>query len=197
MYMDAMDATREDAITVMSSTTQGLHCHQLKDPIANAYCVKQYDADGNLVYVDKYSDIGDIDVTDENGQVINTYVGYTVTRIDRDLVERAVRTYIYKDGEVVLSDEVIHNDSEAVSNVYIVTAKSADKVYRDYNGKVRQFTRIVPTSAIAKYTEGYVNISFKKTDDGDIRWEQVMNMDTIDYDWDTFANYSINLTVKY
>ena len=189
MYMDAMNATREEAINVMSSTTKGQHCHQLKEPIADAYCVKQYDADGNLIYVDKYSDIT---ISETSG-----YAEFTVTRIDRDLIERAIRTYIYKDGEVVLSDEVIHNDSESVSSIYIVTAVKSDTPYRNYNGRVKKLTRIVPSSPIPKYTEGYVNISFKKTDDGDIRWEQVNNMDNIDYNWDTFANFNVNLNVKY
>ena len=189
MYMDAMNATREEAINVMSSTTKGQHCHQLKEPIADAYCVKQYDADGNLIYVDKYSDIT---ISETSG-----YAEFTVTRIDRDLIERAIRTYIYKDGEVVLSDEVIHNDSESVSSIYIVTAVKSDTPYRNYNGRVKKLTRIVPSSPIPKYTEGYVNISFKKTDDGDIRWEQVNSMDNIDYNWDTFANFNVNLNVKY
>ena len=197
MYMDSMNATRSEAIEAMKEgTIKGAHCHQLKDPIADASCVKQYDEDGNLVYIDKYSSEEIIDTVDSDGNIVS-YAGFKVIRKDTNLIERAVRTYIYKDGKVVLYDEVIHNDSEAVSNVYLVTAKSADKVYRDYNGKVRQLTRITPTTAIAKYTEGYVNISFKKTDDGDIRWEQVTNMDSIDYNWDTFANYNVNLTVKY
>lgn len=189
MYMDAMNATREEAINVMSDITKGQHCHQLKEPIADAYCVKQYNADGNLIYVDKYSDIT---ISETSG-----YAEFTVTRIDRDLIERAIRTYIYKDGDVVLSDEVIHNDSESVSSIYIVTAIKSDTPYRNYNGRVKKLTRIVPSSPIPKYTEGYVNISFKKTDDGDIRWEQVNNMDNIDYNWDTFANFNVNLNVKY
>ena len=192
MYMDAMDATRAEAISDMKTHPKGTHCRQLKDPIADANCVKQYDADGKLVYVDRYSQ--EMDIHADDGV---TYKGYTVTRIDRDLIERAVRTYIYKDGKVVLYTEVIHNDSKSVSNVYLVTAANADVRPRDFNGKIRNFTRIVPTTAIPKYTEGYVNISFKKTDDGDIRWEQVTDVDSIKYDWDTFANYDVNLTVKY
>ena len=79
----------------------------------------------------------------------------------------------------------------------LISDKEAKVVARDLNGKVKDLTRITPTTAIAKYTEGYVNISFKKTDDGDIRWEQVTNTDTVEYDWNVHSDYKINLTVKY
>ena len=184
MYMDSMGATRLDAIAMMSREDAGHeHCHQLKDPISDADCVRQYDADKKLVYVDRYT---------------STTGGFTVYRTDAEGVLRAQRTYIYdEDGNVVLSEEIINKDSEAVSRVYLVTAVYADAPARDVNGRVRNLTRIVPATAIARYSQGYVDISFTKTDDGEIRWEQVTNTDTINYDWNVYSNYNINLTVKY
>lgn len=198
MYMDSMNATREEAIAMMTrEDTSHTHCYQLKAPIADAYCVKQYDENNNLVYVDKYSDEYVISTKDVSGDAVK-YTAFKVTRIDANLVVRAERVYIYKDEHtVVLYEETLHKDSEKVSRVYLVTAKEAKVVARDYNGRVKNLTRIIPATAIAQYTEGYVNISFKKTDDGEIRWEQVDNTDEIIYDWNVYANYNINLTVKY
>lgn len=198
MYMDSMNATRMEAIQMMTKKDdEHKHCYQLKAPIADAKCVKQYNSDSKLVYVDQYSDEFTITTTDTTGEEVK-YTAFTVTRTDSDLVKRAVRTYIYKDEHtVVLYDETINKDSEKVSRVYLVTAKEAKVVARDLNGKVKDLTRITPTTAIAKYTEGYVNISFKKTDDGDIRWEQVTNTDIVEYDWNVHSDYKINLTVKY
>ena len=198
MYMDSMNATREEAIAMMTrEDTSHTHCYQLKAPIADAYCVKQYDENNNLVYVDKYSDEYVISTKDVSGDAVK-YTAFKVTRIDANLVVRAERVYIYKDEHtVVLYEETLHKDSEKVSRVYLVTAKEAKVVARDYNGRVKNLTRITPATAIAQYTEGYVNISFKKTDDGEIRWEQVDNTDEIIYGWNVYANYNINLTVKY
>ena len=173
------------------------HCYQLKAPIADVHCIKQYDAEGKLIYVDKYSDEYTLTTKDVEGEQVK-YTAFKVSRTDADLVLRAERVYIYKDEHtVVLYEETLHKDSEKVSRVYLVTAKEAKVVARDYNGRVKNLTRITPTTAIAQYTEGYVNISFKKTDDGEIRWEQVNNVDEIIYDWNVYANFDINVTVKY
>lgn len=198
LYMSSMNATRGEAIAMMTrSDGSHTHCYQLKEPIADSHCVKQYDSEGKLVYVDKFSDEYQLQAHTTEGRDEN-YTAFKVTRTDVDLVVRAERTYIYKDAHtIVLYEEVLHKDSERVSRVYLITAKEARVTARDYNGRVKNFTRITPTTAIAKYTEGYVNISFRKTDDGEVRWEQVENTDVIEYDWNVYANYDINLTVKY
>lgn len=198
MYMDSMNATRTEAISMMTrNDTSHEHCYQLKAPIADVHCIKQYDAEGKLIYVDKYSDEYTLTTKDVEGEQVK-YTAFKVSRTDADLVLRAERVYIYKDEHtVVLYEETLHKDSEKVSRVYLVTAKEAKVVARDYNGRVKNLTRITPTTAIAQYTEGYVNISFKKTDDGEIRWEQVNNVDEIIYDWNVYANFDINVTVKY
>ena len=198
MYMDKMEATREAALDVMSNTVKGAHCHQLKEPIATADSVKQYDEDGNLMYIDTYSEEYDLTVQNAEGGT-DTYVAFDVVRKDADNIERKKRTYIYKDAHTIQlqSEEDLNKGIEEVSRVYLVSAIDAQALYRDYNGRVRHVTRIIPATAIAKYTQGHVNISFKKTDDGSVRWEQVTDVDKINYDWNVYANYDINLTVKY
>ena len=78
-----------------------------------------------------------------------------------------------------------------------MTAQYADNPRRNVNGRVTQLTRIVPTTAINRYTAGYVDISFTKTDDGDIRWEQLNDIEKRIYNWNTFTNFDINLTIRY
>ena len=185
LYMDQMNASRLDAIAMMTRQDVGHeHCYQLKDPISDADCVRYYDINDEtkLIYIDRYSESNN---------------GFTVTRTDNSGVVRAVRTYIYQGNNIVLQEEKINNDSESVSKIYLMTAQYADNPRRNVNGRVTQLTRIVPTTAINRYTAGYVDISFTKTDDGDIRWEQLNDIEKRIYNWNTFTNFDINLTIRY
>ena len=185
MYMDQMNATRLEAIAMLTrEDSSHKNCKHLKEPISDANCVRMYSKDDEtkLIYIDTFSNIDG---------------GFTVSRSEFGGVLRAIRTYIYSNNQVLLQEETINMDSELVSKVYLVTAKFADTPRRNVNGRVTYLTRIVPTTTTNKYTSGYVDISFTKTDDGEIRWEQVASTDEIEYGWNVYANYNVNLTVKY
>lgn len=175
LHMDQWGTTRLEAISELSTAGQ------LGDPIADANCVKYYDSDENLVYVDKYT------YTDSDKN-------YRIDRYDADNVLRATRTYTSSD---TLVSEEIYGDKKKVTNTYLATISAVSAVRYNVSGAVRTVTRITPTVPVADYLEGAVNISFATTDDGDIRWEQVDSTEEITYDWNVYTNYDINLTIKY
>ena len=203
MFMDSMKATRLDAIKTMSSTSAGEHCHQLKTPISDANCVRQYDENNNLVYVDRFNSITTGDSNTGNDETPQ-YAHFTVDRYNADGINRGTlisTTKYYIDGQTVApvyDGKTVYDREVTETVIYTATVASADVQSRNVRGNVKLLTRIKTTKEPSPYAEGsVVNISFDRTNDGDICWEQMETTDSIEYGWNTYANYDINLTIKY
>ena len=176
LHMEQWGTTRLEAISELSGAGQ------LGDPIADVNCLKYYDkSTGELTYIDKY--------TYTDGEK-----NYKVERYDNQGVLRATRNY---SSNNVLLNEEIYGDKKKVTNTYLATIEDVRAVRYNVNGVVRTITRIIPTVPVADYLEGNVNISFATTNDGDIKWQQVGSTDVINYDWNVYANYDVNLTITY
>lgn len=176
LHMDQWGTTRLEAIAELSKA------EQLGEPIADSNSVKQYDEEtGELVYVDKY-------------RYLDVNRNYTIDRYDVNGVLRASRTY---SADNKLVDEEIYGDYEKITNTYLATIDEIRNVRYNVGGLVKTITRIKPTVPVAEYLEGRINVSFSATDDGTVRWEQVYDTEKIFYDWFKFANFKVNLDIKY
>lgn len=174
MYMDQFEASRLDAIVALKKAKQ------LREPISDCRCLKYKDVDGNIIYVDKYT-------ADSEGAV-------TVNRYDSDRVLRV--TTKYSANGTQKSKETFGDSYDVQVDEKVTVQESITKKY-SINKVIKDITRILPTVPVSNYEQGDITISFTSTNDGDIRWVEQEDVETIDYDWNVFNEFALNLNIKY
>lgn len=186
LYMDKYGVSRMDAINDLSGL-KNPEVVQLGPIRSNAFSIKQYDSEGNLVYVDNY-DYGD-----------ESSAQYTVTRYDNKFEKRIVRGYYKENNAYVENSEVIIKDTVEQTRTFLATIDNV--VYKQYSvgGSVKYLTCITPTVKLNKhYKSGSkVNFSFTITDDGRVRWEEVIDQSVNQAKWNTYNNFVFNLEMRH
>lgn len=190
LYMDRYNVTRMEAINDLGGLKDP-NIDELGPVIANAFSVKQYDKDTNeLVYIDNYEYNPD---GDENSPY------YVLTRFDNKYEKRIVRHYYKENNAYVENSEVIYRDTEEQTRTFLATIE--DVSYKQYpvGGGVKYLTCITPTVKLKKhYKSGSkVNFSFTITDDGRVRWEEVIDQSVNQAKWNVYNNFDFNLELKY
>ena len=180
MFMEQFKVTRLEAIKELNAS------HQLKAPIADYNCLKYYDEDDNLVYIDRYN------VTSDKELGINCVI---VNRYDKDNIFRVERRYNLNNNE--LYSTKVSTATDIVSEALLVTVTDVATRRYSVGGIIKELVRLGLSVPVKKYVSGTITISYAQTDDGEIRWTQVDNDLEMTFDWNVYTNFDINLDLKY
>ena len=187
IHMDQFNSNRETAVKELLET------HQLPEkPLIDINCVKYYDENNELVYIDRYGSAtlqpdGTL-VFDDNYEPLSTE--YAIQREDAEgNPVKILSIRIDKDGNHVVQ--------ETYTKTYITTVTNVS--FKPYPNKFinKYLTCIETTTPIGYYMEGStVNFAYNTVLDGKILWEEITDLEKVEYDWNVFPKIEVNLDVR-
>ena len=187
IHMDQFESNREVAVQEL------LEANQLPvKPLIDINCVKYYNENNELMYIDRYGSAtlqpdGTL-VFDANYEPLSTE--YAIQREDANGTPvKILRISTDSEGKHVVQ--------ETYTKTYITTVTNVS--YKPYSNRFinKYLTCIETTTPVGYYMEGsIVNFAYNTVLDGKILWEEVTDLEKVEYDWNVFPKIDINLDVR-
>jgi hypothetical protein len=183
LHMEQFGSTRAEAIDELTRVNQ-----LPNKPLIDINCVKYLDGDGNLVYIDRYGSA----VREDDGTLVfnEEYIplgtSYAIRREDsKGNPVKIIR---------VLEDNVVE---ETYKKVFVVTV--TDVSYNTYSNKYinKPLTCIKTATPVDYYLSGStVNFAYNTILDNNILWEEVDNIEKVEYGWNVYPKLKTNISLK-
>lgn len=186
IHMDQFDSTRDKAIDELVAAGQ-----LPEKPLIDVNCIKYYNSEGDLIYIDRYGTAvkapdGTL-IFRENYEPLSTE--YAIRRED-PLGNPIKILSIHKENDEYLVEETY--TKTFVTTVTNVTYNTYPNVYIN-----RYLTRIDISTPLGYYMEGStVNFAYNTVLDGKILWEEVSDLENVEYGWNVFPRIEFNLSLR-
>lgn len=183
LHMEQFGSTRVEAINELTRVNQ-----LPNKPFMDINCVKYLDSNGNLVYIDRYGsavreDDGTLIFSEEYNPLSATYA---IRREDSN-------------GNTIKIIRVLENNvvEETYKKVFVVTV--TDVSYNTYSNIYinKPLTCIETATPVDYYLSGStVNFAYNTILDNNILWEEVNDIEKVEYGWNVYPEIKTNISLK-
>lgn len=187
LHMDQFESNRLTAVDELIKSNQ-----LPKTPLIDINCVKYYNSDNVLLYIDRY---GSAELQPDGTLLFSN--DYTPLSTDYAIQREDSKGNPLKVISISKNQKGEYEVHETYTKSYITTVTNV--TYKSYPNRFinRYLTCIETTTPIGYYMEGStVNFAYNTVLDGKILWEEVTDLENVEYDWNVFPQIELNIDVR-